>query len=151
MLRDFSLHSLSLSRIHYLFCQRTINSLWNVPYISYIFTPTQIRIIWETLTNSIRITRLTHHSTRNFTLIPILKSRKSRFKKFAWADTKNYHWFESGVKFWFEIYPYVMKLKVTTSRIADGQKIEYASYLLIHDLPDYQQNVPAIRNLRWFR
>jgi len=55
--------------------------------------------------------------------------RNSRLKKFAWADPKNFHWFESGVKFWFEIYPYVMKLKVTTSRIADGQKIEHVRYL----------------------
>ena len=55
--------------------------------------------------------------------------RKSRLKKFAWADLKNFHRFESGVKFWFEIYPYVIKLKVTTSRIADGQKIEYVRYL----------------------
>ena len=55
--------------------------------------------------------------------------RKSRLKKFAWADPKNFHWFESVVKFWFEIYPYVMKLKITTSRIADGQKIEHVRYL----------------------
>ena len=53
--------------------------------------------------------------------------RKSSFKKFAWADQKNFDWSESGVKFWFEIYPYVMNLKVTSSRIADGQKIDYAS------------------------
>ena len=55
--------------------------------------------------------------------------RKSRLKKFAWADQKNFHRFESGVKFWFEIYPYVIKLKVTTSRIADDQKIEHVRYL----------------------
>ena len=53
--------------------------------------------------------------------------RKSRFKKFAWADQKNFGWSESGIKFWFEIYPYVMKLNVTSSRIVDGQKIDYAS------------------------
>lgn len=53
-----------------------------------------------------------HHSTRNFTMISILKSknifanvfkRKSRFEKFTFADPKK--WIESGVKFWFEIYP----------------------------------------------
>ena len=55
--------------------------------------------------------------------------RKSRLKKFAWADQKNFHRFESGVKFWFEIYPYVIKLKVATSRIADDQKIEHVRYL----------------------
>ena len=79
-----------------------------------------------------------HHSTRNFTLIPILKpknisayalKRKSSLKKIALADPKNFLWFQSGVKFGFEIYPYFMKLKITTSRIADGQKIEHVRYL----------------------
>ena len=55
--------------------------------------------------------------------------RKSRLKKFAWADPKNFHWFESVVKFLFEINPYVMKLKITTTRIAGGQKIEHVRYL----------------------
>ena len=26
---------------------------------------------------------------------------KLRLKKFAWADPKNFHWFESGVKLWY--------------------------------------------------
>ena len=49
--------------------------------------------------------------------------RKTRFKNFAWADPKNFAWFESGVKFRFKIYPYFTKLKIISSRIAHGQKI----------------------------
>ena len=53
--------------------------------------------------------------------------RKSRLKNLHGRIQKNFDWFESGVKFWFEIYPYIMKLKVTVSRIADGKKIDYVS------------------------
>ena len=53
--------------------------------------------------------------------------RKSRFKKFAWADSKNFDFFEFAVKFPFEIYQYVTKMKIRSSRITDVPKIEYAS------------------------
>ena len=53
--------------------------------------------------------------------------RKSRFKKFAWADSKNFDFFEFAVKFTFEIYQYVTKMEIRSSRITDVPKIEYAS------------------------
>ena len=53
--------------------------------------------------------------------------RKSAFKKFAWADSKNFDFFEFAVKFPFEIYQYVTKMKIRSSRITDVPKIEYAS------------------------
>ena len=48
-----------------------------------------------------------------------------RFKKFAWADPKNFHCSELEIKFSFEIYPYVMRFKITSSRIADVLKLEF--------------------------
>ena len=41
---------------------------------------------------------------------------------------KKIEWFESGVKCWFEIYQYLTKLNITSSRIADGQKTK-----MLHD------------------
>ena len=55
--------------------------------------------------------------------------RKSRLKKFAWAGSKKFDCFEFAVKFWFEIYPYIMKLQIITSRIADVLKIEFLRLL----------------------
>ena len=81
-----------------------------------------LHIIWRGILRWFRI-----WSQKNISAYAFM--RKSRLKKFAWADQKNFHRFESGVKFWFEIYPYVIKLKVTTSRIADDQKIEHVRYL----------------------
>ena len=43
-------------------------------------------------------------------------------------DSKKFEWFESGVKCWFEIYQYLTKLNITSSRIADGQKTK-----MLHD------------------
>ena len=54
-------------------------------------------------------------------------SRKSRFKKFAWADSKILNFFESVVKFWFEIYPYIWWSYITSSRTENVLKIENAS------------------------
>ena len=54
-------------------------------------------------------------------------SRKSRFKKIAWADSKILNFFESGVKFWFEIYPYIWWSYITSSRTENVLKIENAS------------------------
>ena len=54
-------------------------------------------------------------------------SRKSRFKKFAWADSKILNFFESVVKFWFEIYPYIRWSYITSSRTENALKIENAS------------------------
>ena len=51
--------------------------------------------------------------------------RKSRLKKFAWANPKNFYSAESAVKFWLEIYPYVTWSKIITPRIADVLKIEF--------------------------
>ena len=55
--------------------------------------------------------------------------RKSHLKKFALADWKNFDCFEFVAKFWFEIYPYVKKLQIIASRIADVLKIEHSRYL----------------------
>ena len=54
-------------------------------------------------------------------------SRKSRFKKFAWADSKILNFFESAVKFWFEIYPYIWWSYITSPRTENALKIENAS------------------------
>ena len=51
--------------------------------------------------------------------------RKSRLKKFAWANPKNFYSAEFAVKFWFEIYLYVTISKIITPRIADVLKIEF--------------------------
>ena len=53
--------------------------------------------------------------------------RKSRFKKFAWADSKIFDFFESAIKFQFEIYEFVTTVKIKSSRITDFRKIQYAS------------------------
>ena len=55
--------------------------------------------------------------------------RKTRFKRFAWADTQNFYFSESVVKFWFAIYPSLMKLKSTSSRIGNVPKIEFLRLL----------------------
>ena len=51
--------------------------------------------------------------------------RKTRLKKFAWTNPKIFYFAEFAVKFWFEIYPYVTKLKIITPRIADVLNIEF--------------------------
>ena len=45
--------------------------------------------------------------------------RKTRFKKFAWADSKNFYCTEFKIKFWFEIYPYITYSRITGSRITN--------------------------------
>ena len=52
-------------------------------------------------------------------------TRKTRFKKFAWADSKNFDCTELEIKFWFEIYPYVIRFIITSSRITDVLKMEF--------------------------
>ena len=52
-------------------------------------------------------------------------TRKSRLKKFAWANSKKFYFAEFAVKFWFKIYPYVTKSKIINPRIADVLKIEF--------------------------
>ena len=54
-------------------------------------------------------------------------SRKSRFKKFAWADSKILNFFESVVKFWLKIYPLFYWSYITSSRTENVLKIENAS------------------------
>ena len=51
-------------------------------------------------------------------------NRKTRFSIFAWANSKNFHCSKSAIKFQFEIYPYVIRLKITSSGIADVSKME---------------------------
>ena len=52
--------------------------------------------------------------------------RKSRFKKFAWANQKNLMYIESALKFQFEICAYVDTCVISNSRIAHVQKIEFS-------------------------
>ena len=46
-------------------------------------------------------------------------------KKFAWAKLKKNYFVEFAVKFSFEIFPYVTKLKIIIPRIADILRIEF--------------------------
>ena len=52
--------------------------------------------------------------------------RKSRFKKFAWANQKNLMCIESALKFQFEICAYVDTCVISNSRIAHVQKIDFS-------------------------
>ena len=64
---------------------------------------------------------------------------KTRFKIFAWADSKKFYSSEFAVKFSFEIYPYVRASKITSSRIADVLKMELlrVSYYLLDKIDQF--------------
>ena len=69
--------------------------------------------------------------------------RKTRFKKFAWTDVKFFYCFEFAEKFQFEINPFVMKLKITCSRIADVLQIEFSRTCRIHGYFFHENWIPV--------
>ena len=52
--------------------------------------------------------------------------RKSRFRKFAWANPKNFMRTEFALKFQFETCAYVDICLISDSRIAQVQKIDFS-------------------------